>query len=176
MGNEAGLEAGSAAAALGSIRTFCGRSCSPTKPGSVDRPIDEEGVALSEQVAMGATLRCSMGMSPCSLVVLPGKRVNNSSGALASANVDDHQPANIPTFGLCQSMSNPSVSSATAAASGVLTPMPCVPNIASPWFPGSVKVKIANRAALMKSDTCMCSYGGSVTIQSAAQTRVMNGV
>jgi hypothetical protein len=125
---------------------------------------------------MGAALRCSMGMSPCSLVVLPGKRVNNVSGALASANVDDDRPSNIPTFGLCQSMSNPSVSSATAAANGVLTPMPCVPNIASSWFPGSIKVKIAGRAALMKSDTCMCSYGGTVTIQSAGQIKVIIGV
>lgn len=130
---------------------------------------------MPEQVAMGATLKCSMGMSSCSLIVPPGHRANNGGGAMASANVDDYQVANIPTFGMCQSLTNPSVSSATSAASGVLTPMPCIPSIAAPWAPGSLKVKIASRAALMKTDTCACSYAGVVTIQAAGQLKVTNG-
>src|SRR5688500_11343570 len=129
---------------------------------------------MPEQVAMGAVLKCSMGMSPCSLLVPPAHRVNNSGGTMASANVDDYQLANIPTFGMCQSMGNPSVSAATATAQGVLTPMPCVPAIAAPWMPGSLKVKISSRPALMKSDTCACTYGGTVTIEAAGQIKVTN--
>jgi len=124
---------------------------------------------VPEQVTMGATLMCSMGMSPCSLVVLPANKVNNNSAGTPSANVDDYKIANIPTFGMCQSLSNPTVASATSAANGVLTPMPCVPNIAAPWMPGALKVTIARRPALLKSDTCTCSYGGTITISVAGQ-------
>jgi Domain of unknown function (DUF4280) len=130
---------------------------------------------MPEQVAMGATLKCSMGMSPCSLIVLPVRLVSNGGGATASANVDDYPVANIPTFGMCQSLGNPTVSAATTAANGVLTPMPCLPNIAAPWMPGSIKISIAGRAALMKSDTCACSYGGTVTITNAGQLKVTDG-
>ena len=130
---------------------------------------------MPEQVAMGAMLKCTMGMSSATLVVPPAHRVSNGGGATPSANVDHYQQANVPTFGMCQSMGNPSVSAATAAANSALTPMPCVPAIAAPWMPGSLKVKIGARPALMKSDTCACSYGGTVTIDSAGQIKVTNG-
>jgi hypothetical protein len=127
--------------------------------------------AVPEQVTMGATLMCSMGMSQCSLIVLPTNKVNNNSGSTSSANVDDHKIANIPTFGMCQSLSNPTVASATAAAK-VLTPMACVPNIQAPWTPGSTKVTIGRRPSLLKSDTCSCLWGGTITISVAGQTIV----
>lgn len=130
---------------------------------------------MTDQVAAGAALKCSMGMSPGTLVVLPVRRVKNNGGASGSANVDDNTLLNIATFGMCQSMNNPSVASATTAANGVLTPMPCVPAISAPWAPGSIKVKIESRPALMKSDTCACSYGGSVTIEAAGQLKVTTG-
>jgi hypothetical protein len=126
-------------------------------------------VAVSEQVAMGATLMCSMGSSPCSLIVLPANKVNNNSGSTPSANVDDYKITNIPTFGTCQSLSNPTVASATAAANGVLTPMPCVPNIQAPWTPGSLKVTIGRRPALLKSDTCTCLWAGTITVTAPGQ-------
>ena len=52
------------------------------------------------------------------------------------ANIMDHIPmsADIMPFGMCISPSNPTVASATAAAMGVLTPMPCIPNTPAPWF------------------------------------------
>lgn len=124
---------------------------------------------MSEQVTMGAALMCSMGTTPCSLVVLPTNKVSNNSGATPSANVDDYKIVNIPTFGLCRSPSNPTVASATAAANGVLTPMPCVPNIQAPWMPGSLKVTIGRRPALLKSDTCTCAWAGTITVSVPGQ-------
>ena len=78
------------------------------------------------QVCAGATLQCSFGAAPTVLNVLPQNRTLTSG--MPAANIMDHIPLlNIPTFGLCQSPANPVVAAATAAALGVLTPMPCIP-------------------------------------------------
>ncbi len=70
------------------------------------------------------------------LNVLPQNRTLTSG--MPVANIMDHIPLlNIPTFGLCQSPANPVVAAATAAALGVLTPMPCIPATASPWIPAA---------------------------------------
>lgn len=84
----------------------------------------------------------------------------------------DFTVANIATFGMCQSMANPAVSSATSAAMGVLTPMPCVPVITAPWSPGSSQVKVGGIAALTNNSKCMCSYGGNISITSPGNTAV----
>ena len=74
------------------------------------------------QVVNGAMLMCSFGVAPSSLVVLPTNMV--LSGNQPAANILDHQPmVNIQPFGMCITPSNPQVAAATAAASGVLTPM-----------------------------------------------------
>ncbi len=87
------------------------------------------------QVCAGATLQCSFGAAPTVLNVLPQNRTLTSG--MPAANIMDHIPLlNIPTFGLCQSPANPVVAAATAAALGVLTPMPRIPATASPWIPG----------------------------------------
>ena len=87
-------------------------------------------------VVDGATLKCTMGTSTCSLTVLPTNRVQ-MEGAYA-ANIMDYIPmANISGFGNCITLSNPTVAAATSAALGVLTPQPCIPVIAAPWAPGS---------------------------------------
>ena len=84
----------------------------------------------------------------------------------------DFTVANIATFGMCQSIANPAVSSATSAAMGVLTPMPCVPVITAPWSPGSSQVKVGGIAALTNNSKCMCSYGGNISITSPGNTAV----
>jgi hypothetical protein len=83
--------------------------------------------------------------------------------------VNDTAAANVPPFGMCQSLSNPQVASATSAASGTLTPQPCQP-VLSPWSPGSARVTIAQVSALDESCQCTCTWGGVVTVSAAGQT------
>ncbi len=123
------------------------------------------------QVCMGAVLMCSFGMAPSSLSVLPTNRVVLSTPA---ANIMDYAPfVNILPFGMCMSLANPTVAAATAAAMGVLTPMPCVPATAAPWVVGAPTVLIANMPALNDSSKLICSFGGIIQITFAGQVQCM---
>ena len=113
-------------------------------------------------VCAGASITCSFGAAPSVLNVLPGARVM-SSQALASI-MDNISVMNIMPFGMCSSLANPNVASATAAALGVLTPMPCMPMIAGPWMPGSPKLLIGGRPALTSDSRLMCQWGGLIQI------------
>jgi hypothetical protein len=123
---------------------------------------------MSLVAAAGATMTCTMGAAPSSLVVLPVNRV--LSGAPA-ANILDNVPfLNVLPFGTCMSMANPAVASATAAALGVLTPMPCTPMTAAPWVPGVPTVLIGNMPAVDASCKLVCAFGGAISIVSPGQT------
>jgi len=122
------------------------------------------------QVCMGATLKCSFGMAPSTLVVLPQNRVLTQTPA---ANIMDNKPmVNILPFGLCQSLANPAVAAATAAAMGALTPMPCVPVTPAPWIVGAPTVLIGNMPALNNSSKLMCAWGGVIEVVNPGQTTV----
>lgn len=126
---------------------------------------------MGQLVVMGAMCQCSMGVAPASLVVLPTNMVMGAS--MPAATIMDHQPmVNLATFGMCQSPSNPTVASATAAALGVLTPMPCIPMTMSPWTPGASKVTIKGNPALTGDSTCSCTWGGSISITNPGQTKI----
>ena len=123
------------------------------------------------QVAMGASLKCTMGLVPGTLMVLPQNRT--MADGKPAANIMDHKPfVNIMPFGMCKSPANPAVAAATAAALGVLTPMPCTPATAAPWIPGSPTVMIANFPALNNSSKCMCSFAGVISISNPGCTKV----
>ena len=127
---------------------------------------------MGQQVVMGAMIQCTFGVAPSTLIVLPANRVlvNN----MPAANVMDNKPmANIPPFGMCQSMANPMVAAATAAALGVLTPMPCIPVTAAPWAPGAPTVQVANMPALNNSSKCLCNWGGVISINAPGQFTTM---
>ncbi len=127
---------------------------------------------MGVQVVMGAALLCSFGTAPCSLIVLPTNKVMAAN--MPAANINDYKPyVNITGFVMCTSMANPAVSAATSAASGVLTPQACTPMTSAPWAPGATKVMIANMPALTNSSTCVCSYGGTITITYPGQVQVM---
>src|SRR5882724_4122790 len=98
---------------------------------------------MAIQVVMGAMCACSFGVAPSALSVLPKNKTN--AGSVPAANIMDNIPmTNIMPFGMCSSLANPTVASATTAALGVLTPMPCVPMTSAPWIPGSPTVLLRN--------------------------------
>jgi hypothetical protein len=69
-------------------------------------------------------------------------------------------------------MGNPAVKAATEENKGVLTPMPCTPNIISAWSPGGSVVTIRKVPALYEGCTVSCEYGGSISIKNAVQSIV----
>jgi hypothetical protein len=130
-----------------------------------------EGLAVGIQVTAGTTLQCSFGAAPSALAVLP------ASGVLAgapAATVMDHIPiVNVAPFGTCNSIANPAVAAATAAALGALTPMPCMPVTPGPWLPGSPTVLIGGQPALQNTSKLMCAWAGVIQIMAPAQFTTM---
>ena len=120
---------------------------------------------MSMHVCNGAMLKCTFAFPPgiSTLVVLPQNRVMTSN--MPAANIMDHIPmVNILPFGMCITPTNPAVAAATAAAMGVLTPMPCIPVTPAPWVVGSPTVLLGNMPALNNTSTLMCTWGGVITV------------
>lgn len=127
---------------------------------------------MALQVCMGATLQCTFGATPSSLTVIP-KGIPTMAGGPLAATIMDHIPlANIMPFGVCSSLANPTVATATSAAMGVLTPMPCVPVTPAPWVPGSPTVLINNSPALNNTSKCMCTWLGVISVTYPGQVTV----
>ncbi|MGB8955750.1 MAG: DUF4280 domain-containing protein [Tumebacillaceae bacterium] len=121
-------------------------------------------------VCGGAQTQCSFGTAPSSLMVLPN---NKTLTTMPLANIMDNKPmVNILPFAMCQSMANPTVAAATAAALGALTPMPCIPVTSAPWAPGSPTVQIANFPALNNSSKLLCNWGGVIQITNPGQQNI----
>lgn len=113
---------------------------------------------------------CSFGMAPATINALPARRVVIEG--TPAATINDSEIINVPTFGTCMSLANPEVAAATAAALGVLTPMPCVP-VLTPWVPGSPTTLIGGQPALVEGSQTMCTYGGVVEISFPGCTRTL---
>jgi len=123
------------------------------------------------QVCMGAMMQCSFGMAPSSLVVLP--KNTTFTDQVPDANIMDHVPmVNILPFGMCTSLANPTVAAATAAALGVLTPMPCIPNTPAPWVTGAPTVLLGYFPTLDNVSKLMCVWGGVIQFTSPGETTV----
>lgn len=115
---------------------------------------------MAMNTCMTAQMMCSFGLAPSALMPTPKTVITSNQIA---ANIMDHVPMmNIMPFGMCTSPANPTVAAATAAALGVLTPMPCIPATASPWVPGSPTVLLCNQAALNNTSKLMCNWGGVI--------------
>lgn len=126
---------------------------------------------MGQQVVMTAMTKCSFGLAPSTLLVLPINRV--MAGSLFAANIMDSKPfVNVLPFAMCQSLANPMVAAATAAALGVLTPMPCIPALVAPWVPGSPTVLIGNMPALNNSSKLMCMWAGVIEVSIPGQFTV----
>lgn len=115
-------------------------------------------------------MECSFGLAPAPLSVIP---TGVMAGGLPAATIMDMAPiVNIPTFGMCSTITNPEVATATTAALGVLTPMPCVPATVDPWAPGSVTTTIDGMPALTDTCMCECMWGGVIAITFPGQVMV----
>jgi hypothetical protein len=124
------------------------------------------------QVCSGATLQCSFGAAPSVLNVLPQNRMLTSG--MPAANIMDHIPLlNILPFGMCMSPANPMVAAATAAALGVLTPMPCIPATATPWIPGAPTMLLGNMPSLDSNCTLMCNWAGVIKVVVPGQMQML---
>jgi hypothetical protein len=120
---------------------------------------------------MGAMMQCTFGVAPSSLVVLPTNRV--MTNMVPDANIMDHIPmVNIMPFGMCMSIANPTVAAATAAALGVLTPMPCIPATPAPWVAGAPTVLLGNFPSLDNVSQLMCMWAGVITFVDAGEATV----
>lgn len=127
---------------------------------------------MSTKVCATAMLKCSFGMAPSVLNVLPVNRVCCNS-VLPAANIMDNKPfLNILPFGMCSSPANPMVAAATVAALGVLTPMPCIPVTVAPWIPGAVRTLTGSMPALTKDSMLMCNWAGVITVSSPGEFTV----
>lgn len=120
----------------------------------------------------GAMMTCSFGMSPSTLNVV---RPTVTDEGRPAANVMDVAPmVNIPPFGMCTSLANPAVAAATAAALGVLTPMPCTPVPVGTWSPLAPTTLVDGAPALVQGAILPCAFGGvmTVTVPGTATTQV----
>lgn len=119
------------------------------------------------QTCTGGQLQCTFGMAPSVFNATP--RPIMTSNMPAGVITDNVPMMNIMPFGMCNSPANPTVAAATAAALGVLTPMPCIPATVAPWAPGVPNVLITNIPALDNTCKLMCNWGGVISFVTPGQ-------
>lgn len=124
---------------------------------------------MAEFVCQGALMTCSFGSAPGELNVRSQTAVS-AAGDLPLATILD--TPQIAAFGMCSSLANPAVAAATAAALGVLTPMPCTPEILGPWTPGSPDVLLGGAPAVLDDDICQCAFAGEISITFPGQEKI----
>ncbi|MDB4876983.1 MAG: hypothetical protein JWM41_3429 [Gemmatimonadetes bacterium] len=127
---------------------------------------------MGQCACMTAQIQCSFGAAPAVLSVIPKGPPVQANSLMAATIMDNIPMANIPAFGTCNSMSNPVVAAATAAALGAMTPMPCIPATVAPWAPGSPTVLIGGMPALNNSSKLNCMWGGVIQILNPGSTTV----
>lgn len=122
-------------------------------------------------VVQRTLLKCSFGNVPTPIMVLPDRKVN----AMAPVAVkEDHIPfVNILPFGMCSNPANPMVAAATAAALGVLTPVPCVPCTIQDWTKPCQKVKVKGKEAINMDSRLQCAYGGNIEVAAPVSPTVL---
>ena len=123
---------------------------------------------MGQVVTTGASMICSFGAGASTLNVT-SQQTTLCGGKPAATISDAGSMTNIPPFGMCSSLANPQVAAATAAAMGVLTPQPCVPQPTGAWIPTQGTVLAGGKPCLTNDCKLMCMYGGSITITTPGQ-------
>lgn len=126
---------------------------------------------MSQLTAMSANLLCTFGTAPAPIKVT-SQSVVLTEGKPAATIQDCAPMTNVGPFGMCTSLANPAVASATAAALGVLTPQPCTPVPAGTWIPTKPTIIIGGKPCLTQDCKLMCSYAGSISITMPGQMKV----
>lgn len=125
-------------------------------------------------VVSTAQCQCSGAVPPgIANIMIPVSQCLGNN--LPMATIMDKEVVNIPTFGMCNLTTNPSVAVATASASGVHTPAPCLPFILAPWAPCAPTVMIGGKPALTHDSKAVCNWGGTISIVNPAATTVQTG-
>jgi hypothetical protein len=129
---------------------------------------------MPELLTSETPLMCSFGEAPGLFrsMHLPGKPV--IMDAFATATILEIIPLeNIPTFVMCMSILNPEVIAATAAALGVLTPMPCIPVVVDPWEPPALVACYEDIPLATCESKCVCLWGGVIGAVAPVEVLVM---
>jgi hypothetical protein len=128
---------------------------------------------MTQKVCAGALLKCSCGLAPTALNVLPDKKVLTQA---PTATIMDNKPmVNVPTFGMCNSPANPAVAAAISSSMGAVTVAPCIPVLPAPWVPGAPTVLVGNQPALTKDSKLICAYAGVIEITMPGQMTTKTG-
>jgi hypothetical protein len=122
-------------------------------------------------VTSTAAMTCTFGVAPATLTVLPSTQVLVEGKPLATVS-DCAGFVNVAPFGMCTSLANPAVASATTAAQGVLTPQPCTPQ-PTPWTPGVPLVLVGGTPAVNATCTSTCAFGGAITFTMPGATQTL---
>ena len=128
---------------------------------------------MGEVVVNGAMITCSFGSNPSELMVTSQSKCM-VCGRPAATIMDAKPGVNISSFGLCSSLLNPQVASATAAALGVLTPQPCGFIPGGTWSADKSKIILAGKPVLCNSSRLICGMGqGVITVTTTGQKKVI---
>ena len=100
---------------------------------------------MPQLICNTAILSCSFGAAPMPLLVLPELPVL-ADGEPVAVIADIVPDENIPSFVMCESLANPAVAAATAAAEGV--------------------------PALISGSVCLCAWMGEISISFPGQEMV----
>ena len=129
---------------------------------------------MAQFVTTGATCVCSFGTAPGSFTATNALKVM-IEGKTAGVLTDAAGGVNISPFAMCTSLANPAVASATAAALGVLTPQPCMPQSTGSWIPSGAKVMINGKPCLTMDCKMVCAWGGNISFTTPGQIKARTG-
>lgn len=126
---------------------------------------------MSFVVVTGATILCTMGAGAG--VLNATAQQGCIAGGKPIATIQDVTPiSNVGSCGMCTSLQNPAVQSATAAALGVLTPQPCIPSTIGTWSPAGA-VRFGGKPCITQQSKLNCAYGGVINIVSPGQNTIL---
>ena len=130
---------------------------------------------MSMCVCTGASMMCSMGSAPSSLVVPPTNRVFESTPAMGATIMDMLPYVNILPFGVCTSpaLIAAMVAAGAASTSSSGTPLfvPCIP-ACIPWLPINPTVLLGTFPILAIESVTQCGWGGQIKLLQPGQFTV----